>query len=74
MLADAVCETREGPFADFSFTDDELYELRIAALLHDCGKVTTPVHIMDKRTKLETIVDRIDLIETRFEILKRDKL
>ena len=40
--------------------------------MHDCGKVTTPVHVMDKATKLETIFDRIELVRTRFEVLKRD--
>jgi hypothetical protein len=34
--------------------------------------VTTPVHVVDKATKLETIYDRIHLIDTRFEVLKRD--
>jgi len=34
--------------------------------------VTTPVHVVDKATKLETIGDRIHVVETRFEILKRD--
>jgi len=58
--------------ADFSMSEEELYELKIAGLLHDCGKVTTPVHVIDKSTKLETIFDRIHLIDTRFEVLKRD--
>ena len=44
----------------------------IAGLLHDCGKVTTPVHVVDKATKLQTLYDRIHLIDTRFEVLKRD--
>ncbi len=72
MLAEAADATREGPLADFKLTDKDRYELRIAALLHDCGKVTTPVHIVDKATKLQTIYDRIDLIDTRFEVVKRD--
>jgi HD-GYP domain-containing protein (c-di-GMP phosphodiesterase class II) len=72
MLADAVNDTREGPLADFHMTEKDRYELKIAGLLHDCGKVTTPVHVVDKATKLETIYDRIHLIDTRFEILKRD--
>ncbi|HUW38694.1 MAG TPA: HD domain-containing phosphohydrolase [Rhodocyclaceae bacterium] len=72
MLAEAVNETKDGPFADFAMSDKDRYELKIAGLLHDCGKVTTPVHVVDKATKLESIFDRIHLIDTRFEVLKRD--
>ncbi len=72
MIAKAACRANYGIFADFSMTEEELYELKIAGLLHDCGKVTTPVHVIDKSTKLETIFDRIHLIDTRFEVLKRD--
>jgi HD-GYP domain-containing protein (c-di-GMP phosphodiesterase class II) len=72
MLAEAVNETEQGPLSDFHMSDKDRYELKIAGLLHDCGKVTTPVHVVDKATKLESIYDRIHLIDTRFEILKRD--
>jgi HD-GYP domain-containing protein (c-di-GMP phosphodiesterase class II) len=72
LLAEAVNETKEGPFAGFQMSDKDRYELKIAGLLHDCGKVTTPVHVVDKSTKLETIFDRIQLVDTRFEVLKRD--
>jgi HD-GYP domain-containing protein (c-di-GMP phosphodiesterase class II) len=72
LLAEAVNETTEGPLSDFQMTDKDRYELKIAGLLHDCGKVTTPVHVVDKATKLETIYDRIHLLDTRFEVLKRD--
>ena len=72
MLAEAADATTEGPLADFKLTDKDRYELRIAALLHDCGKITTPVHVVDKATKLQTIYDRIHLVDTRFEVLKRD--
>jgi HD-GYP domain-containing protein (c-di-GMP phosphodiesterase class II) len=72
LLAEAVHETKKGPHALWHLTDLDRYELKIAALLHDCGKVTTPVHVVDKATKLQTIFDRIHLIDTRFEILKRD--
>ncbi len=74
MLTRAACDAREGPFQQFDLTDDEWYELRIAAWLHDCGKVTTPVHVMDKSTKLETICDRIDIVKMRFEVLRRDAM
>jgi HD-GYP domain-containing protein (c-di-GMP phosphodiesterase class II) len=73
MLAEAVNAHKKGPLAAFSMDDRDRYELKIAGLLHDCGKVTTPVHVVDKATKLQTLFDRIDLIETRFEVLKRDQ-
>lgn len=72
MIAEAVNNTKTGPFMNFHINEKDHYELKIAALLHDCGKVTTPVHVVDKATKLETIYDRINLIDTRFEVLKRD--
>jgi HD-GYP domain-containing protein (c-di-GMP phosphodiesterase class II) len=72
MLADAADATTEGALASFSMNDRDRYELKIAGLLHDCGKVTTPVHVVDKATKLQTIFDRIQMLDTRFEVLRRD--
>ena len=72
MLADEVAKGSSGKYKDFNMTEEERYELYIASWLHDCGKVATPPHVVDKGTKLETIFDRIELIRTRMEILKRD--
>ncbi|MBY0401296.1 HD domain-containing protein [Myxococcota bacterium] len=72
MIADAVDRSETGALKDFTLTPEERYELRIAALLHDCGKVATPVHVMDKATKLETIMDRVEVVRDRAEILRRD--
>jgi len=72
LIADAACAAREGGLKDFTLSEAERYELRIAALLHDCGKVTTPVHVQDKSSKLETLVDRIELVDARFEIVRRE--
>jgi HD-GYP domain-containing protein (c-di-GMP phosphodiesterase class II) len=72
MIADAITRTETGPLKGFVMTEEDQYELKIAGLLHDCGKITTPVHVVDKPTKLHTLFDRIDLIVTRFEVLKRD--
>jgi hypothetical protein len=72
MLAEAAHATTEGPLAAFRMTERDRYELKMAGLLHDCGKITTPVHVVDKATKLQTLYDRIGLVDTRFEVLKRD--
>ncbi len=72
MLAEAVHKTSTGPMAGFAMTDADRHELWLAGLLHDCGKIATPVHVVEKATKLETICDRIHLVDTRFEVLKRD--
>jgi len=72
MLAEAANRTTQGPLKDFAMSDKDRQELKMAGLLHDCGKITTPVHVVDKATKLQTIFDRIHLLDTRFEVLKRD--
>ncbi|MEZ4216164.1 MAG: HD domain-containing phosphohydrolase [Myxococcota bacterium] len=72
MIADAACAARSGPLKDFALSPEERYELHIAALLHDCGKVVTPVHVMDKATKLETIFDRVEIVRLRHEVLRRE--
>ena len=73
MLAEVANDTKTGAFADFGFSnEDEWREFRIGAWLHDCGKITTPEHIIDKGTKLESIYNRIHEVRMRFEVLWRD--
>ena len=73
MLAEAAHAEKAGPLAGFGFhTEDEWHEFRVGAWLHDCGKITTPEHVIDKATKLEAIHNRIHEIRTRFEVLWRD--
>ncbi|MGN7612392.1 HD domain-containing phosphohydrolase [Magnetococcales bacterium HHB-1] len=72
MLAQAAMDSDVGELKDFYLNEEEMYELKIAAWLHDCGKVTTPEYVVDKATKLETIFDRIELVKMRFEVLKRE--
>ncbi len=74
MLADAVNSIDRGPLKTFSMNEDEKYELEVAAWLHDCGKITTPEYVVDKGTKLETIYDRINEIDVRIEVLRRDAI
>lgn len=72
LLADAAHNTSEGELKDFLMTDEDRNELEVAAWLHDCGKLTTPEFVVEKSTKLERIVDRIDLVDLRLEIIRRD--
>jgi len=72
MLAEAAHAMETGPLADFSMSERDRRELWLAGLLHDCGKITTPVHVVEKATKLQTLYDRIETVDTRFEVLKRD--
>lgn len=57
-------------FPNIKFSDNELKEISIAGWMHDIGKITTPVYIMDKSHKLETIFDRIELVEERINCLR----
>ncbi len=71
LLAETVNRTDNGIYADVHWNDQQMYELKIAAWMHDCGKITTPEAIIDKATKLHTLVDRIALVEGRFRERKQ---
>lgn len=68
-MTGVINDQKEGKFKDIVFSPEQLNELRIAALMHDIGKVVSPAHIMEKGKKLETIFDRAHLINTRFQYL-----
>jgi HD-GYP domain-containing protein (c-di-GMP phosphodiesterase class II)/ABC-type amino acid transport substrate-binding protein len=73
MLAEHASASDHPAFRDFNLNnEDQWREYRIAAWLHDCGKITTPEHIVDKGSKLETIYNRIHEVRMRFEVLWRD--
>lgn len=72
MLAEAVNADTDGFFKDVYFNEKKMYELEIAAWLHDCGKLVTPVHVVDKSTKLETIHDRVNMVDHRFELARKE--
>lgn len=70
-IAHEINATDQGVFKDVFFTEDELEELRLASWMHDVGKITTPEYVVDKSTKLETIFDRTELIETRYQTIEQ---
>ena len=73
MLAEKAEQSDLPVFRAFGFESEEQWrEFKIGAWLHDCGKITTPEHVVDKGSKLETIYNRIHEIRTRFEVLLRD--
>ncbi|WP_462158510.1 HD domain-containing phosphohydrolase [Pseudoalteromonas sp. GB56] len=72
-LAESAQASKDPIFRSINFNNEEQWrEFKIAAWLHDCGKITTPEHIVDKGTKLEAIYNRIHEIRMRFEVLWRD--
>jgi HD-GYP domain-containing protein (c-di-GMP phosphodiesterase class II) len=72
MLADAVHRHDQGPLASFKLSEADRHELSVAGWLHDCGKIATPEYVMDKASKLQTVFDRIELVDAKIEIAKRD--
>ncbi|MDD3815196.1 MAG: GAF domain-containing protein [Desulfocapsaceae bacterium] len=73
MMVSGINETRTGPFADVAFSEEQMEEINLAAWMHDIGKITTPEQVVDKATKLEATVDRIELIRLRIELLRKER-
>jgi HD-GYP domain-containing protein (c-di-GMP phosphodiesterase class II) len=72
VMAEMVDQIDSGCFKDIRFDDAKMHELRIASWMHDIGKVTTPVEIMEKSKKLQTLFDRSDHVDLRMKyILER---
>ncbi len=69
MIAEKINSMTDGKYADVQFTDDEMEELKLAAWMHDVGKISIPEHVVDKSTKLETIFDRSELVDARFRLI-----
>ncbi|MGY2461743.1 GAF and HD-GYP domain-containing protein [Vreelandella sulfidaeris] len=66
LLAEATHRSQHPEVASFTLTEDDRYEIKTAAWLHDCGKIVIPHHVMEKSTKLEGLFDRLPAIEARF--------
>lgn len=73
-MAHKINSVDYGKYAGIKFSEDQLRELRIAAWLHDVGKITTPEYVVDKATKLEAVHDRIHDVKTRMELIKNNYL
>ncbi len=69
LIASHINTADEGSFKNICFDEAQMNELNMAAWMHDIGKVTTPEYVLDKSSRLETISDRIELIETRYQLI-----
>ncbi len=69
VMAEELHKSDKPPFKEIHFTPEKFHELRIASWMHDIGKVTTPVEIIEKSNKLETIFDRMQLVDLRIHMI-----
>ncbi len=67
-VADAVNRAPPASHRDVRFSDDEIRELRYAALLHDFGKVGVREHVLVKANKLYP--HELEVLEQRFELAR----
>ncbi|MEW5692681.1 MAG: HD domain-containing phosphohydrolase [Candidatus Hydrogenedentota bacterium] len=68
-LAEAVNRTTTGKYKEVYFTDEQIRELRYAAILHDFGKIGVKEDILVKAKKLYPW--QFELIKERFKFIKR---
>lgn len=68
-LAEAANRAVDGPYAALRFSEEELRELRYAALLHDFGKVGVREHVLVKGSRLYD--EDLALISERCSLMLR---
>ncbi|MFZ3130378.1 MAG: HD domain-containing phosphohydrolase [Desulfosporosinus sp.] len=65
-LAEAVNEFREGAWSQEYFDEERLAQLLMAGWLHDIGKISTPLTVMNKATRIE---GRIEIVLQRLDYI-----
>jgi HD-GYP domain-containing protein (c-di-GMP phosphodiesterase class II) len=68
-VAELIAAQTEGPFADVSFSEEEMKQLRYAGLLHDFGKVGVSEETLVKRNKLPPVMEA--RVEARFALIRK---
>ncbi len=71
MISHAINKADYGYYKDLKFSANEITEISIAGWMHDVGKISTPEFIMDKATKLEKLIDGIEVVRLRGQLLKQ---
>lgn len=67
LLADYITELHKEGKCEKTFDSARKEQLMLAALIHDIGKMVVPLSIMNKATRLDTEIEKVD---ARFELLK----
>ena len=67
ILADYITKLNRQGKCKEKFEARQIEQLRLAALLHDIGKMVVPLSIMNKATRLDKEIEKID---ERFKLLK----
>ena len=71
LIARAIHED-ETKYKSVTYSAKDFKEIELAAKMHDIGKISMPESIIDKATKLQLMIDGVELIKERAEIIKRD--
>lgn len=67
MLADYISELHQKGECEEDFDQDRKEKLQLAALLHDIGKMVVPLSVMNRATRLDKGIEKVD---ERFKLLK----
>lgn len=67
LLADYITELHHEGKSEKTFDSARKEQLMLAALIHDIGKMVVPLSIMNKATRLDTEIEKVD---DRFALLK----
>ena len=70
IISHAINED-DGLYANINYSSEMLHTIKIAALVHDVGKIATPESVLHKATKLHTMFDLIELVKVRFQLYKQ---
>ncbi len=68
-LGRSVNDTKEGPYKDLFFSEEELKVIEYAGLLHDFGKIGVREKVLTKAKKLYP--EELELLKLRYDYLKK---
>ncbi|MDX4061930.1 HD domain-containing phosphohydrolase [Aliarcobacter skirrowii] len=71
LIAKAINED-DTIYKDIKYNSNNIKEIELAAKLHDVGKISIPEWVIDKSTKLQKLVDGLEIIRLKVEIIKKD--